>query len=149
MRLHLLKVLILFTLGIFSFNSSAIVFGNAKTLSEYGDKVVIEIEVFNLYSLTYGDMDFSISDLVNIEVNKEKYPVSIKKSFIQSNGLGWITIVTKEPIYNGILKFNLVLKSNQTKGARAYNLSFYGNKKNRPSKTCKIKSIRMKCVNEN
>jgi hypothetical protein len=141
------KILFIFMLSTFSLNSNAIVFGNAQTTSNYGESVTIQIEVFNLYNLKYSDIDFKLINVINKEKSNKSYKIEIDKSFIQSDGLGWITIVTKYPIYNGVLIFTLELDSDETKGKRRYELSFYGKEKNRPDKTCKIESIRMKCNN--
>lgn len=143
------KQVILFLLAIMSitsFKAAAIVFGNAKTLSKYGNSVVIEIEVFNLYDFQHKDIDIQLLNFRNKESKNKYVDVKFEQSFIQSNGLGWITIVTKDKIYKGSLEFILSMKTDKNQAKRQYNLTFYGDEKNRPIKTCNINTKRMKCL---
>ena len=143
----LVMVLALFVSTI-SFPTYAVVFGNHKTSSLYGDTVIIEIEVFNLYETEYQDLEFDLIDSVNIEAEGKSYPITFKQSFIQSNGLGWLTLFSNEKVYNGTLNFILGIGSSENKGKRKYSVTFFGPNENRPVKTCNIRSKRMKCVED-
>lgn len=132
----------------FSLNAKAIVFGNAKTASLYGEKAIIEIEIFNLYDMNYEDVEFEIIDAYNEEISNEKFKLTFKKSFIQSNGLGWLTLTSNENIFNGNINFVLRSENKNNKGKRKYKITLYGTSKNRPIKTCNFKSKRIKCIED-
>lgn len=135
---------------IISFTANAIAVGGINVHSKYGQPLILEIELFNIYDINHKDIQVRIvpKSEHGIKTTAEDKLKNISFGIYTSNGIGWISITSPEKIYGGPVDFIIEVKWPEGRTFRHYRASLIGLSGHEPieENICPSNSIWIKCL---
>lgn len=125
-------------------HSYALAIGNAKTLSGYGQPIVVEVELYDVSGVDQKSVSYKIGSMYG-DGKKVNYQ-DAKFGFYSSGNIGWLTISLSEPSLFRKIKYEIEVKWPGGKMARSYSGEILGGNPNTMESECHSNETLFRCV---
>lgn len=136
-----------FLITIASSTSSALTVGISNPVSKIGDPFKAEVELYNIYDLRPSDISFRVISPKGMSAKYKKLFDNISTGFYSSNGIGWISISSTEPVFDRSFIFSIEIVWPDGKATRTYSLRMRGKLDEKTSSGCSSRGVLARCVN--